>query len=199
MFHSKCAQSLYMYASYEQQFVFAIIKLGQIYLLSCCKFWIYWVGVNTKFTIWQLSSKFKIYKTLHFDTENKWMKLIEKSLSSDEKLHKQFSRKNPLCQIWTQYHWSICFHLFSQFPNYVLLEECMVIFLMMFCRYCKVNDIITLCHLYINNIYVKFALFLFNVSFILLRHQENNICLLIYNIITMLNNTKYIRFYIVFI
>ena len=32
-------------------------------LLSYCKFWIYWVGVNTKFTIWQLHppSKFKIY------------------------------------------------------------------------------------------------------------------------------------------
>ena len=30
--------------------------------MSCCKFWIYWVGVNTKFTTWQQSCcKFCIY------------------------------------------------------------------------------------------------------------------------------------------
>ena len=39
--------------------IFSEISLLKVYVLfgmSCCKFWIYWKGVNTKFTIWQLRS-----------------------------------------------------------------------------------------------------------------------------------------------
>ena len=41
--------------------------------VSCCKFWICWVDVNLKFTVWQLIlhlhplSKFKIYKKLQYE------------------------------------------------------------------------------------------------------------------------------------
>ena len=49
---------------------FPLVKIQEDFmrvLLSYCKFWIYWVGVNTKFTIWQQLSycKFCIY-TWHY-------------------------------------------------------------------------------------------------------------------------------------
>ena len=39
----------------------ALIDHWAVRVLSYCKFWIYWVGVNTKFTIWQPYCKFCIY------------------------------------------------------------------------------------------------------------------------------------------
>ena len=56
---SKCntLSQLYAYGFWPR---FPALSLGHLHncciVMSCCKFWIYWVVINAKFTTWQLSS-----------------------------------------------------------------------------------------------------------------------------------------------
>ena len=52
--------------------------------MSYCKFWIYWVGVNTKFTIWQLLPNYNMNLNIYQITCNMMIKVSKNWLLSSE-------------------------------------------------------------------------------------------------------------------
>ena len=64
-------------------------------LLLYCKFWIYWMGVNTTFTIWQLEIQNLQYDIIIFSETSIWIPIFYTIHSSLNKIDIKITTDYP--------------------------------------------------------------------------------------------------------